>query len=68
MNGIIYLFHLLMISLRHLRPVWQTFSPVLPADKERGQGLVEYALIVVLVAIVAIAVLVLVGPAIQDAL
>jgi len=35
------------------------FSP-----KEKGQGLVEYALILVLVAVVVIAVLVLLGPAI----
>jgi pilus assembly protein Flp/PilA len=33
---------------------------------EEGQGLVEYALILVLVAIVVIAVLVLLGPAIGD--
>jgi pilus assembly protein Flp/PilA len=34
------------------------------ALKERGQGLVEYALILVLVAIVAIAVLMILGPTI----
>jgi pilus assembly protein Flp/PilA len=34
--------------------------------REEGQGLVEYALILVLVAIVVIAVLVLVGPAIGN--
>jgi pilus assembly protein Flp/PilA len=32
--------------------------------REEGQGLVEYALILVLVAIVVIAILILVGPAI----
>jgi pilus assembly protein Flp/PilA len=32
--------------------------------KERGQGMVEYALILVLVAVVVIAVLTLLGPAI----
>jgi pilus assembly protein Flp/PilA len=32
--------------------------------REEGQGLVEYALILVLVAIVVIAVLILVGPAV----
>ena len=32
------------------------------APKEKGQGLVEYALILVLVAIVVIAVLMLLGP------
>jgi pilus assembly protein Flp/PilA len=34
--------------------------------REEGQGLVEYALILVLVAIVVIAVLVLLGPAVRD--
>ena len=34
------------------------------APKEKGQGLVEYALILVLVAIVVIAILALLGPAI----
>ena len=34
--------------------------------KEKGQGLVEYALILVLVAIVVIAVLTLLGPIIGD--
>ncbi|MCS7286085.1 MAG: Flp family type IVb pilin [Anaerolineae bacterium] len=34
--------------------------------RERGQGLVEYALILVLVAIVVIAVLALLGPAIGN--
>ena len=34
--------------------------------RERGQGLVEYALILVLVAIVVIAVLLLLGPAIGN--
>ena len=37
------------------------FSP-----KEKGQGLVEYALILVLVAIVVIAALMLLGPAISN--
>ena len=36
------------------------------APKERGQGLVEYAMILVLVAIVVIAVLALLGPAIGE--
>ena len=39
---------------------------MLSAPKEKGQGLVEYALILVLVAIVVIAVLALLGPAISD--
>ncbi len=36
------------------------------APKEKGQGLVEYALILVLVAIVVIAVLTLLGPIISN--
>lgn len=38
----------------------------LPRDDERGQGLVEYALILVLVAIVVIAILAIVGPQIGN--
>ncbi len=36
------------------------------APKEAGQGLVEYALILVLVAVVVIAILALLGPAIAN--
>ena len=36
------------------------------APKEKGQGLVEYALILVLVAIVVITILALIGPAISN--
>jgi len=36
------------------------------APKEGGQGLVEYALILVLVAVVVIAILALLGPAIRN--
>jgi pilus assembly protein Flp/PilA len=36
------------------------------APKEKGQGLVEYALILVLVAIVVIVILALLGPAIGN--
>jgi pilus assembly protein Flp/PilA len=36
------------------------------APKEKGQGLVEYALILVLVAIVVIVILAVLGPAIGD--
>ncbi len=36
------------------------------AKKEKGQGLIEYALIIVLVSIVVIAVLALLGPAISN--
>jgi pilus assembly protein Flp/PilA len=38
------------------------------AQRERGQGMVEYALILALVSIAAIAVLVLLGPAIASIL
>lgn len=36
------------------------------APKEKGQGLVEYALILVLIAVVVIAILVLLGPVIGN--
>ena len=36
------------------------------AAKEKGQGLVEYALILVLVAVVVIAILTILGPQIGD--
>ena len=36
------------------------------APKEKGQGLVEYALILVLVAVIVIAVLTLLGPIISN--
>ena len=39
---------------------------MLLAPNEKGQGLVEYALILVLVALVVIAVLALLGPVIGD--
>ncbi len=38
----------------------------LPSKDEQGQGLVEYALILVLVAIVVIAILAIVGPQIGN--
>jgi len=42
------------------------FATMLFAPKERGQGLVEYALILVLVAIVVIAALMVLGPIIGN--
>jgi pilus assembly protein Flp/PilA len=39
---------------------------MLYAPKEKGQGLVEYALILVLIAVVVIAILVLLGPQIGN--
>jgi len=41
-------------------------NAMLFAPKEKGQGLVEYALILVLVAIVVIVILALLGPAIGN--
>jgi len=41
-------------------------TAMLFAPKEKGQGLVEYALILVLVAIVVIVILVILGPAISN--
>jgi pilus assembly protein Flp/PilA len=40
---------------------------MLSSVQERGQGLVEYALLIVLVAIVAIATFLILGPAIGNA-
>ena len=42
------------------------YKPMLFAPKEKGQGLVEYALILVLVAIVVIAALMILGPVIGN--
>ena len=42
------------------------YKSMLFAPKEKGQGLVEYALILVLVAIVVIVILALLGPAIGN--
>ena len=36
------------------------------APKEKGQGMVEYALIIVLVAVVVIAILLLLGPSVGN--
>lgn len=43
-----------------------TLATETEATKERGQGLVEYALILVMVAIVVIVILVILGPAISN--
>jgi len=45
-----------------------TYLEQLRSREERGQGMVEYALILALVSIAAIAVLVLLGPAIASIL
>ena len=44
----------------------RTFLPMLFIPREKGQGLVEYALILVLVAIVVIAILLLLGPVVGN--
>jgi len=44
----------------------KTFLPMLFTPREKGQGLVEYALILVLVAIVVIAILLLMGPVVGN--
>jgi len=47
-------------------PKERRFAHMLFAPKEKGQGLVEYALILVLVAIVVIAALMVLGPIIGN--
>jgi len=47
-------------------PTGKEVNAMLFAPKEKGQGLVEYALILVLVAIVVIVILALLGPAIGN--
>jgi pilus assembly protein Flp/PilA len=47
-------------------PAERRYFPMLFAPKEKGQGLVEYALILVLVAIVVIAALMILGPLIGN--
>ena len=44
----------------------RTFLPMLFMPREKGQGLVEYALILVLVAIVVIAILLILGPVVGN--
>ena len=61
-----------ILGLRYLaRPGQDTHKrkvvkKMLYAPKEKGQGLVEYALILVLVAVVVIVILALLGPAIGN--
>lgn len=51
---------------RTIQHLGKEVTVMLFAPKEKGQGLVEYALILVLVAIVVIAVLMLLGPIIAN--
>jgi pilus assembly protein Flp/PilA len=47
-------------------PLRKGVNEMLFMPREEGQGLVEYALILVLIAIVVIAILILVGPAVGN--
>ncbi len=44
----------------------KSFLPLLLPPRDKGQGLVEYALILVLVAIVVIAILLILGPVVGN--
>lgn len=55
--------------------LWELFRQTLPVlggglsegdERSRGQGLVEYALLLILVAVVLVALLVVLGPGLQD--
>jgi pilus assembly protein Flp/PilA len=50
----------------HSNPRGKGVNEMLFLPREEGQGLVEYALILVLVAIVVIAILLLLGPAVGN--
>ena len=51
---------------RGLWRIWCGWQRLLSANEERGQGMVEYALILVLIAIVVIAVLTVVGKKVNN--
>jgi pilus assembly protein Flp/PilA len=61
-------FYLSLMSFPYLKLVWERSGVRRWGSmaNERGQGLVEYALILVLVAVVVIAVLLLLGPSIKN--
>lgn len=67
---LIYLSYLSVAFFYYLKQVWRSsrLSRWVPLRQERGQGLVEYALILVLVAVVVIAVLLVLGPTIKNVL
>ena len=56
---------LLSMVLFYLRS-WMVSQNLAPSSTQRGQGLVEYALVLVLVAVVVIAILTLLGPQIGN--
>jgi len=71
-NAIIYGFYWAILIYFYFRLFWKR-RPVRQwaaarggRGGERGQGLVEYALILVLVAVVVIGILLVLGPAIKD--
>jgi pilus assembly protein Flp/PilA len=71
-NAIIYSFYWAIVLYSFFRLIWK-HRPVCQwatvrggSGSERGQGLVEYALILVLVAVVVIGVLVVLGPSIKE--
>jgi pilus assembly protein Flp/PilA len=49
-----------------MKPLRKEVSPMLCSVRERGQGLVEYAFLLVLIAVVVIAVLLVLGPVIGN--
>jgi pilus assembly protein Flp/PilA len=55
--------HIVTRAIIHL---FKEVYTMLYAPKEKGQGLVEYALILVLIAVVVIVILALLGPAIGN--
>ena len=61
----IYFELILIVDLRYPNSIRKEFT-MLFAPKEKGQGLVEYAIILALVAIVVIAVMRLLGPKIGN--
>ena len=67
-NAMMYMYLISALKKNHsLSQIWRKEeNQMLFAPKEKGQGLVEYALILVLVAIVVIVILALLGPAIGN--
>jgi pilus assembly protein Flp/PilA len=56
----------MILALKNKSIKQKEVKAMLFEPKEKGQGLVEYALILVLVAIVVIVILVILGPAISN--
>ena len=66
--ALVYLSYLIVIFLIGLRPVWRDYkvSERVSLRETHGQGLVEYALILVLVAVVVIVSLMVLGPTVGE--